>query len=87
MSEIIQPKPLVDALDGIFGYLDALTPYSNLTDDADCPDKFPLMHAHFAGQVATRDEFPYFDAWIDREQPDLSAIFDRLEGPRIITLN
>ena len=88
--EIIEPKPLVDALDAIYGYYDGLTPFSPLVEmEADCADLFPVIHGHF-GDLTRREWFNYFAAWLEceklRNPSILATIYDQTNfGPRIIT--
>ena len=86
---IIPVATLVDALDCVFGYLDAFTPETYLAAEADCDDLFTVTHAHFEGRIFTRDEFPYFEAWREREGEMLLEMILKLPDVRegIVTLH
>lgn len=84
LDAIIQPKPLVDALDGALGWLDDMAPASAITLDADCADLFPGVHAAFP--VTRREDFPHFEAWLARaieaRDPVIPALAARLAAVR-----
>lgn len=88
LGAVIEPRPLVAALDEAFGgYFNEFEVRSAIWMEADCPDLCPALHEAFAGQIATREEFHYFNAWLElaaeRDPSILSRVYDLC--PRVLT--